>query len=509
VHLIDLADNAKPRPIEIHLAKSASISGVVVDERGEPVPGVPVTAFRRATGGAATLSRAASDAVTDDRGVYRIAQLQPDGYIVGVVSTSTTLPEALATQFDVTAKNPMASFDVVRQLIPGGMIRFDDTAPTGEGFRSGPWVLQRSGPALPPAPDGRPLVYAATLYPGTTLPSDATTITLRSGEERTNVDLPLRVSPAVRVSGVLSSPAGPMANIAIRLLPPQLIDLGDLNPGVATAVTDANGAFALLAVPPGQYSLNATFIPEQAVRAGGDAPTSLWVSQPVTVGDTDITGLAVTMRPGLRVSGRVEYKGAPPPPDSPPLTVVLQPLGAGLWRSSLGRGGANGTFSTGGDPPGPYSIFLIGQQMPATLVSVTRGGRPIANEVIELEAGDVDDLVLTISSAVSHVTGSVVDAKGVADGATNVFVFSADPTGWRDSVLNRRVCLTAASASGSFDCKGLAPGDYFIVAVDARVAPARRDPAMLESLVEGATRFTLIEGEDKRMNLKTFTPRGR
>jgi hypothetical protein len=66
--------------------------------------------------------RAAQDAVTDDRGIYRIAQLAPGSYIVGVVSTSMTMPAGLATEIDVAAPNPNAAFDVESSLLPGGML---------------------------------------------------------------------------------------------------------------------------------------------------------------------------------------------------------------------------------------------------------------------------------------------------------------------------------------------------------------------------------------------------
>ena len=122
VHLVELDGTETPVTIKISLEQAASISGTVADERGEPMPGVPVTAFRRAAGGGAALVRAAQDAFTDDRGVYRIAQLAPGSYIVGVVSTSMTMPAGLATEIDVAAPNPNAAFDVESSLLPGGML---------------------------------------------------------------------------------------------------------------------------------------------------------------------------------------------------------------------------------------------------------------------------------------------------------------------------------------------------------------------------------------------------
>ena len=120
------------------------------------------------------------------------------------------------------------------------------TARTGEGVRTGGFVLQRPGPALTPAPDGRVLTYPTTFAPGTASVGDATVITLGSGEERAGVDFPLRALPTVRVSGVLTGPAGPIANLALRLVPPNGADLQDSNPtGVAMSLTDDAGGVYL------------------------------------------------------------------------------------------------------------------------------------------------------------------------------------------------------------------------------------------------------------------------
>jgi hypothetical protein len=95
----------------------------------------------------------------------------------------------------------------------------------------------------------------------------------------------------VSVSGVLTGPAGPMANVVVRLVVPDAISLSDGNPGVATAITDANGAFALIGVPAGQYTIAAAYVamPDRSGRPDA-AGTALWVLQPLAVGDADVTG---------------------------------------------------------------------------------------------------------------------------------------------------------------------------------------------------------------------------
>ena len=510
VHLVELDGTETPVTIKISLEQAASISGTVADERGERMPGVPVTAFRRAAGGGAALVRAAQDAFTDDRGVYRIAQLAPGSYIVGVVSTSMTMPAGLATQIDVAAPNPNAAFDVESSLLPGGMLMLNGHL-NGAGTRVDRWVVQRAGATPPPGADGRLLAYAPALFPGTAVPSEATTIALRSGEERLNVDVPLRLLPAVSVSGVLTGPAGPMANVVVRLVVPDAISLSDANPGVATAITDANGAFALIGVPAGQYTIAAAYVamPDRSGRPDA-AGTALWVLQPLAVGDADVTGVALAMRPGVRVSGRVEFKGITPPSGAPPVIITLRPLGADIWRTLQGRAGADGTFATGGDPPGRYLVVAASASSSGALVSIGRGGKRLVDDLLELESADVTDLTVTVSNGKTRISGSVVDSNGAADPESNVIAFPADTTLWREGILSdRRFCQTAVTSAAGFECAGLSPGDYFVVSIDAGMRIDRADPSFLERLIPGAARITLAEGDDKKTSLRTFVPRER
>ena len=58
-----------------------------------------------------------------------------------------------------------------------------------EGHVVASFVLQRPGTPLPPAPDGRPLGFANTFYPGTSRAQEATVVSLGSGEARTDLDV--------------------------------------------------------------------------------------------------------------------------------------------------------------------------------------------------------------------------------------------------------------------------------------------------------------------------------
>jgi hypothetical protein len=505
-HVVELSDSDRPGSVELRLWKLAAIGGRVIDERGEPVVGMPVVPLRRvAVGGSVVLTRASAEVTTDDRGVYRIAQLPPGQYVVGVLSTTMSLPASLAREMDAVASNPSAGSTLRSELLRGGLLF---ARRSGEGQRVGDFVLQRSGPPLPLSPTGTPLGYANVLYPGTTNPNGAAVITLGSGESREGLDIAVRFAPTVSVSGVVTGPDGPMTNQAVYLLPPGG-NLNDIEPvGVSTAVTDARGAFLFHAVSPGEYELRSVMMTGSETTGEG---TALWAAEPLAVGDAGVSGVTVTMRPGIRISGRVEFAGAAGPglPTSQRMVVSLQPIGAQVWRTFPAVVRPDGTFTSLGDPPGRY---IVNASSPPgwTWQSTSLAGRPIADEPIQLGDRDVTDLVITFAQAMTRLSGTVADSAGAPDGDADVIVFPADTAAWREGAFtSRRVRLAHATSAAAFEIHALPPGEYYIAAVDTRTAMGWQDPQFLERLTGGATRVVLGEGENKTVTLRTLTLRSR
>lgn len=502
--LVELADNPKPASMTLRLWQLASISGRVIDDRGEPVVGVPVTAMRRrAIGGALVLNREYWDnIVTDDRGEYRIP-LEPGSYVVGIMSSPTSLPANLAAEIDAVASNRTALFNLQRQL--NSSLYIDNAT----GLRDGDMVLQQPGPASVVAPDGRLLSYATTLFPGTSNVRDATIVTLGSGESRTGVDLPIKFAPTVRVSGVVSGPAGPMANLMLRLVPPQAADADSFEPlGAATAMSDRDGRFTFLGVSPGPYVLKSVFFDRTQERSGLGAP--IWATQTLTVGNTDIRNVAVTLKPGTRLTGRVELAGpsaAVTPADR--LSIMLRPIAADSWTASIADVRTDRTFTSGGDPPGRYEVYSASAGN-WRVTGVSRGGKVYPDYVIELGADDLTEMVVTLSKTPRRITGTVVGSQGAADTEADVIAFPSDASVWREGFFqSRRVQRVRASAAGTFEFTELAPGEYFLAAVSARLTREWQDPQFLERLIPGATKITLGDGDEKTVALKTFAPRSR
>jgi Carboxypeptidase regulatory-like domain len=99
--LLSLGEGERLSDVKLRVWKYAVIGGTVVDEAGEPVIGVAVRALMKNViagrvqfGNAEVVSELVPSAITDDRGVFRLSQLLPGTYVVGVPSTQTTLPAA-------------------------------------------------------------------------------------------------------------------------------------------------------------------------------------------------------------------------------------------------------------------------------------------------------------------------------------------------------------------------------------------------------------------------------
>ena len=521
LRIVEITDRTTPTEVPLRVWKTGAISGSVVDEQGDAVVGVPVTAFRSVTNGAGPVLRDGVATVkTDDRGVYRLAQLEPGHYVVAVLSSSLSLPAPLAAAIDETASNRAESSTLRSALLKGGLL----PTLTGEGQRVSDFVLRRPGPPPVVSRDGTLLTYATTFYPGAVGLADTAVIMLGSGEARTGIDVALRFIPTVEVSGVVTGPNGPMNGLTVELVPPTgaTTSVWSLEPrggllvstmepmGSPRAITDAGGAFRFLAVPPGPYVLRAEFI-EQARPDSGNADVSLHARQPLSVGEAGVSGLTVALTTGARVSGRVEFRGAAASPlaNGRRLPVGLRPVGADLWRNLPGPVAPDGSFTTAGYLPGRY--LVVTSDPPGwTLESVSRGGQLVPDDMIELTTEDVTGLVLTFSKTPTRLSGSIADANGAPDPNADVVVFPADATLWREGVIhNRRARMMRATSTGTFEAFGLAPGEYYLAAISAGSMTDWQDPSFLERIVPVAMKITLGSGEEKTVALKTVTPRER
>jgi hypothetical protein len=499
--LLSLAEGERLTDVTLRVWKHGVIAGTVVDEAGEPVVGVAVRALikgvfagRTRYGNMEVIPELVPAATTDDRGMFRLSQLMPGTYVVLVPSTQTTVPATFLEAPDSTLRSDLF-FAGVAEVALLGQPRTQQV---------GDFALMTSNRVLIPpplSPAGRMAVYPTTYFPAAATAGAATPIAIAAGEERTDITISLRPVPAVRVSGRLVAPDGSaLAPTTIRLAGAAMTDVittglvnGTDHVGfeTVTGMSDASGRFTLLGVPAGEYVLtHASRFLSRAIQQGQPAS---WVSQPVAVGADDVPDLVVTLRPALRVEGRIEYRSnasAPPPPIS--VIVFETPFGdRGQIAAEITRG-ATPTFST--VAAGGQYIARPYESSAWFVQSVTLGGKDITDRAFDLQS-DATSLVVTYTDRPSKVSGTVTDEQGSPSPTAVVLVFPVDPQRWSGYGASPRTLKSALTTrSGVYTINHLPPGDYNAIALGAADSDGWRDPDTLEALATQATRLTVAPG---------------
>ena len=399
---IQLADGQKLEKANINLPRGSVVTGIVVDENGEPSPGTQVRVMRYVMRtGEKTLEQSGQDQ-TDDRGIYRVYGLQPGEYLVSASPRNMNIGDMRQT---VMAEIESIMQQMAAAGIEGGLGRGGrggggaaggggggGGGRGGRGFEPGPLggrgqaLIDRATQLQQQLQQGeqeQPVAYAPVYYPGTTSPSAATSVTLAVGDERAGVDFQLQLVPTARIEGAVTSTDGTMPpGTQISLVPQDQAGMPQI-PGLNTSTSRSmqNGRFQFAGVPPGQYRLMARAVvrspeatvqggrgvaPDQAGRAGGRGGPGaiqqvLWAATDLTISGQSITDLVIALQPGMSLNGRVSFEGTslPPPTDLTRVRVNLTPRGQQLFEGGAtppAQVDASGRFTINGVAPGRYSI---------------------------------------------------------------------------------------------------------------------------------------------------------
>ena len=501
---LQLSEGQRVPDATILLWKHGSISGVVTDELGEPMAGIRVRAFQRTvvSGRPRFIGAGRSTATTDDRGVYRASGLPPGQYIVAVVASSATFP---ADALEAAGSSRSEMFGVSAELDRLG-------SPRNRQF--GDHALQTlSGLPIPIAASetGRLSVYQTTYFPGVSAPGDAGVITLPAGEERNGISLQLRPVPSARVSGRLVGPAGPLGLRALHLISVTSDLVPSSFPLPATALSDTNGDFTFLGVPPGQYALRVLTpnAPTGTTTAG--MTRMLWTAHPVAIGDADVTGLVVNARPTVPVTGRYVLVSAPGTPSVPRedvptfnLRVLFVPP-SGEWPGESVRADARGVFEFA--LPGGRHFVEAEAPRGWFIKSIAVNKRPLEEPVIDVGSEPLD-IVITCTTEVARLSVAVRDAQDAPAGSVRAFLFPVDRSAWSGyAPATSRLKTSRGSLSGAFIFMNMPPGAYFVVAARDEVTADWPDPEFLEILSRFATRVTIADGQQQSLDLRVSTIR--
>jgi hypothetical protein len=506
---LEITETDRVVQASVQMFRRGGISGRVVDEAGEPMVGVSVSVLARMTDWGGPVTQLLHNALTDDRGMYHI-DVVPGDYLTGVLAATTTVPAAVVDGF-VQAQ---AEGGAALQTYLSQTLSLSGVLPRGYGTRVGQLLVSqfgtRNAPVVPPMPaDGSAWFYPTTYHPSTSSSTAASVINVAPGEEKSGIDIVIRPVPARRISGRIAGPAGPAGGMGLQLIssdptvqrtsPATLID-------VPRAVADNSGGFVFVGVVPGTYTLYAI------KRASPGDQTTLWAAREISVGDSDVKDVEVLLQPGARISGRVVFEGATPPPPNAFRSVAILARGvpgstAALTSLPAGAMDAAGGFTTLPLVPGPYQMSVTVMPSGWSMKSIVAGGQNAADKTFQLSPSGITDMVVTLTDKRSTLTGLVRTADGDPATAATVAVFPTDRSLWRlPGMASRRVQTAGPQRDGRYSFYGLPDGEYYVVAPDWSAADFS-DPQVLTKLMPHASRVTLGEGQTVTQDLRMVVVR--
>jgi hypothetical protein len=448
--LITLAPGQEMENVDFKLVVHARIAGKVLDQNKEPVVGISVMLIAREYFHGALRLVFASAGFTDDQGEYTIGRVQP-GRAYGVLAAKRvrTLP-AISDE--------------------------------------------------PANPEARLPAIVPTYYPNARSIDGAELLVLRPGELREGVDIRLARSASFCIDAKFEGTPGPKGlpfTIAETQPASGRVDQGAMYMVMPRGRTTADGTARICELHPGEYDLTAS--ESSGTGSGG---TAMFGSTIVTIGDRDVAGVRVPLRPRMPVKGEVVFDG--PAPETP-LTTQLAIDVEAITRTERGseRPGIPGTFEFAGGLVMDEFAVEISRVPPGIYIKdVQYGDRSILHGTMRVgsAAGDAALKIVLArdGGAVSaQVTGK--DSQPEADCTVVVMPENAP----NEAVFAAMLVTGKTDQGGRWSSPTLAPGKYLALALRDRID---RSPETITKLWKARNRAESID-LDKNASVK-LTVRG-
>lgn len=442
--LLVLADGRRLTDIRFPIAIGGAISGRVQTPSRDAVAGVRVEGLALVEVGKRVELRFAAEAVSNDRGEYRLFGLNPGRYVIRV------------TEPEQPHQSPAP------RLAQAGMQVND----------------------CPISPTRSP-----TYYPSAPRFSTAVPVDLDLSAELFGLDVTVFRGPLTPVRGRL---------VGLDQLPPTTrAVLADGFVCQAVGSIEADGRFSFGSVPPGPYRVDV----RTPTGSGG-----FWASVEVGISST-AEGIVVPMQPGVRVAGRARTDAGPwnPKllrPDEPIELVLNIRLGAGAEmysaRTTIGQAGS---FEILGVAPGHYEIWGTSTESMGGIVNAVFNGTDSVDFGLDVGSGGVAGLDLVYSAKVHKLVGRIAPSTNNSDSPCYAVVFAKDSAYWMPG--SRRVNVATPDGNGEFVFQFLPPGDYWIAAYaetgkETRIWP---DPSALNALRSVSSEVHMTPGSTQQANL--------
>jgi uncharacterized protein (DUF2141 family) len=443
--------------LSIRLTRGAVLEGTLRDETGASLSNMPVYALDAANPGGIGMLESSGQhtATTDDRGVYRFFGLAPGRYVLAA-TMNVVGDGAMGRRTDADMDALMSALTTTR---PG-------VASDGRVDVAPPITVS----------------YAPTYFPGTVAFSDATPIALGPGDERLGLDFVVAAVRTGTIDATIVVPDGySAAGVQLSLVIDGLRTFAASSHPVLVQPPASDGRFRYASVPPGHYRILARIDAPAAISALAGR-TLFAAADVITNGDAS-NGVAITLRPGVTVTGRVRLESASTvhPPDVSQLAIKLSMHDGAGYMSSYGDGTvigtalfsprpavvrADGTFAFSTVAPWTYDVQVtLPDDVAKTwwLRSAMLDGRDLLDEPLTVDVNDITDVELTFTDRRNVLSGSLATASGVPAPEYFIVVVPADRRPWHDG--SRRFAFTRPASDGRFRIQDLPAGQYFLAAL--------------------------------------------
>jgi hypothetical protein len=435
--LVTLSAGLELTGVDFLIRGNAEISGKILDQNKEPVPGLSVRLIAREYSLGALRYVFASAAQTDDQGEYVMKRIEP------------------GRAYLLLAQKAYHKLDPISE------------SPANRKLRR---------PAVVP-----------TWYPGTSL-EGAQPLVLNPGERREGVDIRVLRTPSYCIDGVVQSGGGPDAlsfSIAERQPTSGASGNGAMYMSSPGGVTGPDGKLRICDLHPGDYTITVHSL------APGPVPPFFGIAA-VSIIDEDVDKIFVAARPRMTVPGEVVWEGTPPDPPVPStLSVYARPITRAPFRGEAGssRPSIPGQFSLDNLLMDEYAVQVNGVPAGAYIKDITYDVHSVLREPLRLgtAVGEVS-LRIVLARDGGSISAKVADKDGnpVADAYVVVIPASS----------SSEAMLAAAMLSGQTDQTGawssavLPPGKYHVIASQL---PVDKSPECIGKLQRSRNKAAEVE----------------
>lgn len=441
--VLTLLPGQKMSDLVFKLVPSAVISGRVLDEDGDPLRWVHMTAFRWSYYRGKRTFSSETEGSTDDLGEYRLFDLVPGRYF-------------LSARYE-----PGASIIAPRSM-------------TFSGMAASEWR------------------YVTAYYPNTSDPAKAAPITVKAGDEVRSIDFLLTPSPlGVKVRGrVFNAVTGKSGGSGYVWLESRDQQEALRFERLGAPTNKSDGSFEISNVLPGSYD---------AVAMWNYEGKRYTANQALEVGNADVEGILLTIAPGLNIAGRLNWDNKPDV-DASELRVILSGVGEERFFNGPSIVKADGSFVLTNVSEGHGRVVVSGVGKDTFIKIVRYAGDESATGEVNVRRGTDSALEVTLSSRGGHLEGVVTNSDSLPAAGVWVVLIPDPPLRNRDWFYKQ----TTTDQYGRFILRGITPGDYKLFSWDEVEEGAWEDASFLKPFEEESTAVHVEEGDSKTVNLNAM-----